>query len=106
MINLSSLRLNDSTQLLDTSSIRIGLKFVLLDLGSDFSENLLFLAFKENPDSSVFHFATLFSFLVLTKFAYGSLRTSVCEKRTELATNFLHESDKLVSGSLVLVAPE
>ena len=26
--------------------------------------------------------------------------------RTELATNFLHESDELVSGSLVLVAPD
>ena len=27
-------------------------------------------------------------------------------KRTELAINFLHESDKLVSGSRVLLAPE
>ena len=27
-------------------------------------------------------------------------------KRTELATNFLHKSDKFVSGSLVLLAPE
>ena len=106
MINPSSLRINNSSLFLDTSSIRICLKFVLLDLGSDFSENLLFLSFKENPDSFVFHFATWFSFLVRTKFACGSLRASVCEKRTELATNFLHESDKLVSGSLVLLAPE
>ena len=58
MINFSSLRLNNSIQFLDTSSIRIGLKFLFLDLGSDFSENLLFLSFKENPDSFVFHFAT------------------------------------------------
>ena len=27
-------------------------------------------------------------------------------KKTGLATNFLHESDKLVSGPLVLLAPE
>ena len=53
MINFSSLRLNNSTQFLDNSSIRIGLKFVFLDLGSDFSEHLLFLSFKENPDSFV-----------------------------------------------------
>ena len=58
MINFPSLRLNNSVQFLDTSSVRIGLKFVLLDLGSDFSENLLFLSFKENPDSFVLHFAT------------------------------------------------
>ena len=28
------------------------------------------------------------------------------QKKTELATNFLHTSDKLVFGSLVLLAPE
>ena len=58
MINFSSLRLNNSTQFLSTSSIRIGLKFVLMDLGSNFGENLLFLSLVENPDSFVFHFAT------------------------------------------------
>ena len=80
MINFSSLRLNNSIQFLNNSSIRIGLKFLLLHLESNFSENLLFLSSKENPDSFVFHFATWFSFLVRTKFAYGSPRTSVCEK--------------------------
>ena len=78
---------------------------VFLDLGSDFRENLLF--FLENPDSFVFHFATWLSFLARTKFVYGSLSPFLCvRKRTELATNFLQESDKLVSGSLVLLAPE
>ena len=32
------------------------------------------------------------------------LSVLLCEKGTELATNFLHESDKLVSSSLVLLA--
>ena len=58
MISLFSLRLNNSIQFLKTSSIRIGLKFVFLNLGSNVSENLLFLSFKENPDSFVFHVAT------------------------------------------------
>ena len=44
MINLSSLGLNNSIQFLATSSIRIGLNFVLLDLDSNISENLLFFA--------------------------------------------------------------
>ena len=35
-------RLNNSIQFLDTSSVRIGLKFVLLDFSSDFIKNLLF----------------------------------------------------------------
>ena len=37
---------------------------------------------------------------------HGSLRSCVCEKGLELATNFLHVSDKLVFGPLVLLAPE
>ena len=44
MINLSSLRFDNSIQLLNTSPIRIGLEFVFLNLGSDFSKNLLFLS--------------------------------------------------------------
>ena len=84
---------------MDTSSIRIGLKFVPLDLGTTSARICSILSFKENPDSFVFHFATWFSILVRS--------VPVCvRKRTELATNFLHESDKLVSGSLVLLAPE
>ena len=49
-------------------------------LGSNFSEDLLFLSFKENPDCFVFHFATWLSFMARTKFVYGSLRSWVCEK--------------------------
>ena len=60
MINFSSLRLDNSIQFLDTSPIRIGLKFVFLNLGSEISEKLLFLSFKENPDGFVLHFATWF----------------------------------------------
>ena len=41
MINFSSLRLRNSIQFLNTSSIRIGLKFVFLNLGSKIIENLL-----------------------------------------------------------------
>ena len=38
--------------------------------------------------------------------SYTDLPILCVRKRTELATNFLHESDKLVSGSPVLLAPE
>ena len=62
---------------------------MLLDFSSDFSENLLFCLSKETN-------------LVRTR-----VSPYLCaRKKTELATNFLHESDKLVSGSLVLLAPE
>ena len=50
MINLTSLRLNNSIQFLDTSSIIIGLELVFVNLCSAISENLLFSLFKENPD--------------------------------------------------------
>ena len=42
MINLSSLRFDNSIQFLNTCPIRIGLKLVFLILGSKISENLLF----------------------------------------------------------------
>ena len=48
MINFHSLRINSSSQFLDTFSIRIGLKFVFLDLSSDFSENLHFVSQRES----------------------------------------------------------
>ena len=54
MINLTSLRLNNSIQFLDTSSIIIGLELVFVNLCSTISENLLFLSFKENPDLLIF----------------------------------------------------
>ena len=38
--------------------MRLNLKFVLLDFRSDFSKNLLFLSYKENPDLLVFQVAT------------------------------------------------
>ena len=53
VINLTSLRLNNSIQFLNTALVRIGFKFMFLNLGSTISENLLFLSFKENPDSFV-----------------------------------------------------
>ena len=58
MINLHLLKSNNSSEFLDTSSVRLGLKFVLLDHRFDFSKNLLFLSFKENPDPLVFRVAT------------------------------------------------
>ena len=56
-INLTSLRLDNSIQFLDTFVI-IGLELVFPNLSSDFSENLLFLTFKENPGSFVLHVTT------------------------------------------------
>ena len=53
-INLTSLRLDNSIQFLDTSSVIIGLELVFLNLCSTISENLHFLSFKENPDSLIF----------------------------------------------------
>ena len=58
MINFPSLRFNISIHFLDTSYIRIGLTFMILNLGSDVSEDLLFLCFKENPDSFILYVAT------------------------------------------------
>ena len=75
MINFSSWRLDNSIQFLNTSLVRIGLKFVLLD----FSENLLILSLKENPDSFGFHVATLLSFWARTKFS--GLPVLVCAKK-------------------------
>ena len=53
-INFTSLRLDNSIQFLDTSSIIIGLELVFLNLCSTISENLLYLSFKENPDLLIF----------------------------------------------------
>ena len=49
-INFSSLRLDDSIQLLDTSSVIIGLEFVFLNLCSIDSENrrILICSFSES----------------------------------------------------------
>ena len=54
VIIFSSLRLDNSTQFLDTSPIRIGLELVFVNLCSQVSENLLFLSFKKNPDLLIF----------------------------------------------------
>ena len=57
-MNFTSLRLDNSIQFLDTSSVIIGMELVFVNLYSTISEILLFLSFQENPDSFVFHFAT------------------------------------------------
>ena len=49
-INLTSLRLDNSIQFLDTSSVIIGLELVFLNLCSAISEYLFFLSFQKNPD--------------------------------------------------------
>ena len=53
-INVSSLRLDHFIQLLNTSSVLIGLEPVFLNLCSIISENLLFLSFQKNPDLLIF----------------------------------------------------
>ena len=52
--NFSSLGLDNFTQLLDTSSVIIGLEFVFSNLCWTISENLLFLSFQKNPDLLIF----------------------------------------------------
>ena len=73
------------------------------------SARICVLSFKENPDCFVFTFATWF-FLCCTNLT-NLVRARVssvleCAKMNELATNFLHESYKLVFGPLILFAPE
>ena len=50
----TSLRLDNSIQFLDTSSVINGLELVFLNLCSTISENLLFLSFQKNPDLLIF----------------------------------------------------
>ena len=49
-IDLTSLRLGNSIQCLDISSVTIGLEVVFLNLCSIVSENLLFLSFQKKLD--------------------------------------------------------
>ena len=58
MINLTSLRLDNSIQFLDTSSIMFVLELVFLNLCSTVSENLLLLSFQKNADLLIFRVAT------------------------------------------------
>ena len=84
MIHLTSLRLNNSIQFLDTSSITIGLEFVFLNPCSAISDNLLFLSFKENPDLLIFWVATwVFSdaWTWRTKFMCGSPRSYMTDRQ-------------------------
>ena len=53
-INLTSSRIDNSIQFLDTSSVIIGLELVFLNLCSTNSQNLLFLSFQKNPDLLIF----------------------------------------------------
>ena len=54
VINLTSLRLDNFIQLLDTSSVIICLELVFLNLCSIISESLLFSSFQNNPDLLTF----------------------------------------------------
>ena len=54
----SFLRLDHFIQLLDPSSVTIGLELVFLNLCSFISENLLLLSFQKNPDLLSFWVAT------------------------------------------------
>ena len=62
VINFSSLRLDNSIQFLDTSSVKIGLEFVFSNLCLTVSENLLSLSFQKNPNLFTFGVVSL-SFL-------------------------------------------
>ena len=53
-INLTSLRLDNSIQFLDSSSVTIGLELMFLNLCSTTGENLLFSSFPKNPDALIF----------------------------------------------------
>ena len=53
-INVTTLRLDNSIQFLDISSVTIGLELVFLILCSFISENLLFLLFEKKPDLLIF----------------------------------------------------
>ena len=99
-INFSSMRLDNFIQLLDTSSVIIGLEFVFLNLCLTISENLLSLSFQKNPDFSSSESRLGFSLMLEPS------ELSSCTGLPDLATNFLQESDKLVYGPLVLLAPE
>ena len=57
-INFSSLRLDNFIQLLNTSSVIIGLEFVFSNLCLTISVNLLSLSFQNNPDLLIFWAAT------------------------------------------------
>ena len=51
-INFTSLRLDNSIQFWDISSVIIGQEFVFLNICSIICENLLLLSFQKNPDCS------------------------------------------------------
>ena len=108
-INLTSLRLDNFIQLWGTSSIIIGLELVFLNLCSTISENLIFLSFQKNPDLLIFWVAT-WDFLWPSKLAnqtYQQVSPFLHDRQTMTdLTNFLQESDKLVYGPVVLLAPE
>ena len=53
-IDFPSLRLDNFIQLLDTSSVIIGLELVFSNLCLTISENLLSLSFQKNPDLLIF----------------------------------------------------
>ena len=60
-IKFSSLRLNNFTQLVNFSSVIIGLEFVFLNLLLTISKNLLSLSFQKNPYLVISVAARIFS---------------------------------------------
>ena len=110
-INLTSLRLDNSIQVLDISSVIIGLELVFLNLCLIISENLLFLSFQKNPDLLIFWDATWIFPGVWIWWSKLIGHKSPCSDMTDRQRQtwqpaFLQESDKLVYGSLDLLAPE
>ena len=74
-------RITNSIQFLDTSSVRIGLKFVLLDLGSHFSENLLFFVFQGRILLLSFCMSRLGFPFGHELVSFSGLRAHVCAKK-------------------------
>ena len=107
-INFLSLRLDNSFQFLNTSFVMIGLELVFVNICSAISENLLFFSSKRVLICSFSESRLGFSRLLeRNEFTKGSPRSHMTDRQgTDLATNFLQKSDKLVNGPLVLLAPE
>ena len=108
-INFSSLRLDNFIQLLNTSSVIIGLEFVFSNLCLTISVNLLSLSFQNNPDLLIFWAATRIFFDVWDEWIKMITNKSPCSetdrRRLTGRQTFVKESDKRVYGSLHLLAP-
>ena len=108
-INLTSLRLDNSIQFWDTSSVIIGLELVSQSLLYSQRE-FAFCVVPKHPDCSFSESRRVFS-LTFEFSDPNTSKTCFPEKHerqttTDLTTSFLQESDKLVDGPLVLLGPE